>query len=189
MTTALVCYADGSEDIEVTAITDILNRGGVKVVKAAVAESGRTTVTLAHGSVITTDKNIADCTDTYDLIAIPGGLAGSEACRDCEILINKLKSQKNAGRYIGAICAAPGFVLSTHGLIGNARATGYPGCKTDTIINYCTDGVVTDSDARLVTGQGPAYALDFALALLEALEGKDVADKVAGSMLHSCAAK
>ena len=128
MTCALIVYANGSEDMEVTAITDILNRGVVKVTKAALNDDGGLKVTLAHGTMVVCDKNLNDCSDDYAVIAIPGGLVGAENCRDSKVLIKKLQEQKAKGGYIAAICAAPGFVLGTHGLVGAAKATGYPGC-------------------------------------------------------------
>ncbi|MBQ7606462.1 MAG: DJ-1/PfpI family protein [Desulfovibrionaceae bacterium] len=184
MKTALVIYAHGSEDIEVTASADILNRGGVKVTRAAVNDDGTKNVILAHGTVVVCDANIHDITDTYDVIVIPGGLAGSEHCRDSHILIEKLKQQKAEGRLIAAICAAPGFVLQTHGLLANGvMATCYPGCNDQGIENLSADGVVHDTNAHIITGKGPGFALDFGLTILEALAGKDVRDSVARGML------
>ncbi len=185
MATCLVIYANGSEDIEVTTQTDILTRGGVKVTKAALCDEG-TTVTLAHGTKVICDANLEDCKDSlYDLIVIPGGLDGSIACRDSATLIKMLKAQKARGAYIGAICAAPGFVLGTHGIIGeNDLATGYPGC-TDTIKNLSTVGVVVNKEAKIITGKGPAFSFAFGYAMLEALMGKEVCDKVKDGMLYT----
>lgn len=182
MASALVIYANGSEDLEVTALTDILNRGGVTVTKAALNDDHSLNVVLAHGTKVVCDKNLADCTDDYSVIAIPGGLTGAENCRDSKTLIDKLQKQQENGGYIAAICAAPGFVLATHGLIGAAQATGYPGCS-DNIANYVNKGVVTDKEHKLITGQGPAYCMEFALAVLEALTDKKTADEVRGGML------
>ncbi len=184
MTTALVCYADGSEDLEVTAAADILARGGIAVTKAAVVKEGLQ-VTLAHGTQVICDKNIADCKASFDVIVIPGGLPGSEHCRDCPILIPLLKEQRAAGRWIAAICAAPGFVLAHHGIIDDkVKATGYPGC-TDGITNYTAEGVTVDDGAKIVTGKGPAFALDFGFAILECLQGKETADQVKSGMLYT----
>ena len=182
MTCALVVYANGSEDMEVTAVTDILNRGGINVIKAALNDDGGLKVTLAHGTTVVCDKNLNDCTDNYDVIAIPGGLEGAENCRDSKELIAKLQEQKTKSGYIAAICAAPGFVLATHGLVGNAKATGYPGCA-DNIENYVDKGVVVDKESKLITGQGPAFCMEFALSILEELKGKTVADEVSSGML------
>ena len=184
MPTALVIYANGSEDLEVTASADILNRGGVKVVRASLAEDNGLQVTLAHGTKVICDKPLVECNDEYDVIIIPGGLAGSEHCRDSKTLIEKLKQQQENGKIIAAICAAPGFVLNTHGFLkDDVKATCYPGCNDSTIKCLKSDGVVFDEKANIVTGKGPGFAIDFALKILEVLQGKDVKDKVAAGML------
>ena len=48
MPKALVAYANGSEDMEVTAVASILCRGGVEVVRAAIIPEGKEIV-LSHG--------------------------------------------------------------------------------------------------------------------------------------------
>ena len=184
MTTALVCYADGSEDLEVTAAADILARGGIQVTKAAVCPQGLQ-VSLAHGTKVICDKNIADCKDRYDVIVIPGGLKGAENCRDCPILLQLLQAQQQDGRYIAAICAAPGFVLAHHGFINDkVKATGYPGCAHN-IKNYCAAGAVVDEAAKIITGKGPAFAMEFAFKILECLQGAEVTAQVKAGMLYS----
>ncbi|MBQ7457130.1 MAG: DJ-1/PfpI family protein [Desulfovibrio sp.] len=184
MKKALLIYANGSEDLEITATADILNRGGIQVTRAAVNEEGTKNVLLAHGTAVVCDANLNDIDDTFDIIVIPGGLAGSEHCRDSHILIEKLKQQKAEGRWIAAICAAPGFVLQTHGLLaGGVMATCYPGCNDSAIEGLKSDGVVLDQNAKIITGKGPGFAIAFALCILETLMGKDVRSKVAKGML------
>lgn len=180
---ALLVYANGSEDLEITAPADILSRGGVKVVRAALSDAG-TEVTLAHGTKVVCDVRLADVLDQdFDIIVIPGGYEGSLACRDCAPLIDRLKKQQSEGKWLAAICAAPGFVLASHGLIGDSvQATGYPGC-TDGIKNLVSAGVCRDAPAKLITGKGPAYAYDFAFAILEELAGAAKTAEVKAGML------
>ena len=122
--------------------------------------------------------------DTYDAIVVPGGLAGSEHCRDNARLVEMLKNQKKQGRLIAAICAAPGFVLQTHGLLaGGVEATCYPGCNDSQIECLKSDGVVYDAKANIVTGKGPGFAIPFALKILEVLTDTAVRKKVAQGML------
>ena len=97
-------------------------------------------------------------------------------------VVGGLREQQAAGRYIGAICAAPGFVLATHGIITDGPATGYPGCEAG--IRNCTGrDVEHDAAHRIITSRGPGLCLSFALELLRALEGPQVASKVAEGML------
>lgn len=184
MSKALLVYADGSEDLEITAPADILTRSGVEVVRAAICPSG-TKVTLAHGTTVECDVNIADAKGPFDAIVIPGGLPGAYNCRDSAKLLELLKEQKAAGRYICAICASPGFVLAHHGFItDNDKATGYPGC-TDNIKNCTGEGVVIDEQAKLVTGKGPAFACDFGFAIAQVLtDDKTVAGVKKGMLFE-----
>ncbi|MCR5536854.1 MAG: DJ-1/PfpI family protein [Succinivibrio sp.] len=183
MAKALLIYANGSEDLEITAPCDVLKRGGVQVTKAAICENHGKEVTLAHGTHVVCDCNIEDVTGAYDVIVVPGGLPGANYCHDSAKLTALLKEQKAQGRYLAAICAAPGFVLAAHGLIGDEKATGYPGCESG-IANYTGAGVEVVADAHLITGKGPGYALDFALAILEVLTSRQTADQVAAGMLY-----
>ena len=183
MSSALLIYADGSEDLEITAAADILKRGGVEVIRAALTDNPDKIVTLAHGTKVICDKTLGECDELYDVVVIPGGLKGSEACRDSERLIDILAEHKRRGRHIAAICAAPGFVLHTHGFLDGVKATCYPGCNDARIQNLKQDGVVYDERAKIVTGKGPGYAVEFALKILEILQGRYIRDRVAAGML------
>lgn len=183
MAKVLVAYADGSEDMEVTSVASILDRAGIQVVRAAIKTDSSTDVVLAHGSKIKCDANIDECNDTYDMIVIPGGLVGSKNCCANEVLVSKLKEQQKAGRYIGAICAAPGFVLEAHHLIGEAKATGYPGC-CDNIKNYTGEPTTIDREHKIVTGKGPAFSIAFGLACVEVLVDAKTLEQVKAGMLY-----
>lgn len=182
MPSALIAFANGSEDMEVTSVTSILARGGVKVTRAAITEDGSLDVVLSHGMKVHADAHINDCTGDYDIIVIPGGLQGSQNCANNAALVQKLKAQHAAGRYVAAICAAPGFVLAKHGIIGDSPATGYPGCS-DNIKNYTGAHTTTDRVGKIVTGKGPSLAIEFGLACLEVLVPAETLAKVKAGML------
>lgn len=181
MKTALVPVADGSEDIETVTIVDVLRRAGVTVTVASVAKSR--TVTCTRGTRIECDALLTDiAAKTFDLIALPGGMPGAEHLRDTPALMAMLKNQDARGALFAAICASPGVVLGTHGLIGARAATAYPGFEQLLPAGSArTDRVVRDGN--LVTSRGPATALDFALALVESLCGRAKAEQVAAGML------
>lgn len=182
MSKALLIYAPGSEDIEITAPADILTRGGVEVVRASLMDY--TDITLAHGTKVVCDLSLKDLEkdSCFDVILVPGGMPGSRFCAQSGELIELLKKQKKAGRLIAAICAAPGYVLAGNGILGNAKATGYPGC-TDNIKNCSNQGVEVSDDGLFITGKGPAFALQFGLKVLEKLQGAEIATQVAKGML------
>ena len=73
MSKALIVYTQGTEDIESTAVLDILKRGGVNVVTASVSADGSRLGNLAHGSTLLCQQNIEDVNEDFDLIVVPGG--------------------------------------------------------------------------------------------------------------------
>lgn len=168
--TALIPIADGSEEIEAVCLIDVLRRAEVEVTVASVMNGRK--ITAARGTTIVADALISDCSDqSYDLIALPGGMPGAERLRDCEPLIEMLREQRKAGRLHGAICASPAVVLLPHGLLSGRRATCYPSFRTD--LEDAADVEASDQrvvvDGTLVTSQGPGTAIAFALRLVALL--------------------
>ncbi|RKY07478.1 MAG: DJ-1 family protein [Planctomycetota bacterium] len=180
--TALVPIADGIEELEAVTVIDVLRRAGVRVTVASV---GPLQVTASRGVKLTADCSVDQCKDkTFDLIALPGGLAGAEHLRDCEPLIEMLKSQKQTGRLYAAICAAPTVALAPHGLLDGKKATGYPSCA-DALPNRTQANQRVVIDGNCITSQGPATALEFAIELARQLFDDARAGQVAEAMLVS----
>ncbi len=177
----LVPIADGSEEIEAVCIIDVLRRAGADVTVASVMPD--LTVTASRGVKIVADKPIADCeAEGYDLIALPGGMPGAEHLRDSAPLARMLKQQKESGRWLGAICAAPAVVLAHHGLLEGLGATAHPGFidrLDDT--RALLDRVVVDG--RTATSRGPGTAIEFALKLVSLLYDESAAETIGEAMV------
>ena len=179
--TVLVPVADGTEEIEVVCIIDTLRRAKADVTVASV--SGKLEVVCSRGVKMVGDAMIGNCINKdYDMVILPGGMPGAEHLRDSKELTSILKAQKERGGYYGAICASPAVVLEHHGLIGKAKATCYPSLA-DKLANPQKDKVVVDG--KLITSQGPATAIEFALKLVELLFGAEAAAQVGKGMLVS----
>ena len=74
---ALVVLADGFEDVEAVTAIDVLRRGGVEVVTAALA--GGPEVRSAHGIMMRADASFAEAEkDEFDAIVLPGGGEGTD---------------------------------------------------------------------------------------------------------------
>jgi len=178
----LVPIAEDSEEIETTAITDVLVRFGADVVVASVKPDGDLVCKMSRGIKIMADVTIEDATkEEWDIIALPGGLPGADHLRDCPSLIELLKKQQQKKKLYGAVCAAPAVVLASHGLIG-AGATCYPAPPFRSVMSEASDDAVVVQD-NVVTSQGPGTSLLFALSLGELLYGKEEADKIAAALL------
>ena len=176
----LVPIADGSEEIEAVCLIDTLRRAGAEVTVASV---DKLQVTASRGVRLVADARITDCVNqTYDCIALPGGMPGAEHLRDSVELIGMLRKQKQAGRLYAAICASPAVVLRPHGLIEKVKVTCFPALqgKLDPV---CTSKERVVVDGNCVTSQGPATAIEFALKLVELLFGTPKAGEVGSAML------
>lgn len=176
----LVPIADGVEEIEAVSIIDVLRRAGADVTVASVQELQ---ATASRGVKLVADKLISQCVgETYDLIALPGGMPGAEHLRDCQELEVMLKRQDQENRLLAAICASPAVVFLHRGLLDKRRATCHPN-----FVQKLKDAEVAESrvvvDGNCVTSQGPGTALEFALKLVELLFGKEKARQTAEPML------
>ncbi len=175
----LVPLAPGAEELEAVTIIDLLRRAGFSVVVAGL-DGGP--VECSRGTVILPDVPLADVlNDRFDLIVLPGGLPGADHLRDDSRLQAMLLRQSEAGRLLGAICAAP-KALASAGLLKGRRVTAYTGALED--IGTPSTGAAVEIDAGLVTGRGPGVAMDFTLALIEQLAGSEARVRVEGPLLR-----
>ncbi len=176
----LIPIADGTEEIEAVCIIDTLRRAGAEVTVASV---DGLQVTACLRVKIVADTGIEDCAgQTYDCIALPGGMPGAEHLRDSAVLVTMLQQQKQAGRLYAALCAAPAVVLQHHGLLEKVRATCFPARRNMLDPAYASDERVV-VDGNCITSRGPGTAIEFALKLVELLFGPAKAKAVGSAML------
>lgn len=182
MTQALVPLAQGCEELEAITITDLLVRAGIEVTTCGLDDKP---VTASRGTTIIPDTSIEKVLNTaYDLIVLPGGLPGADHLRDNEQLQALIKKQVAENRYMAAICAAP-KVLAAAGVLTGKTATSFPGvlaALNDSSINLSENAV--EIDGNIITSRGPGTAMDFALTLIELLEGKEKRDEVNAQMVR-----
>ena len=86
------------------------------------------------------------------------------------------------GKLLAAICAAPS-IYGRLGLLQGKEATAYPGFETQLQGAKPTARPVVRS-GNFITAKSAAYTFDFALAIIEALEGKAKADEVASAIIY-----
>lgn len=175
---ALVPIANGSESLETVTVINLLRRAGVEVSVASI--EAKLTVAGTRDIALTADIFFRDAVKDYALIALPGGEKGAQAFAAHAPLIEKLRAQRLAHRWMAAICAAPALTLSPHGLLDGKKATCYPAFK-EKLLHYVDAPVVTDG--HCITSQGPATALAFALQLVEALCGAEKRGEIGRQVL------
>jgi protein deglycase len=177
---ALIPISHGAESLETVTIVNVLRRAEVEVTVASIADG--LTIEASRGVKLLADAAFADVAGRdFDLIALPGGEAGARALGAHAGVMDKLHAQRMQHRWYGGICAAPALALAPRGLLDGKQATCYPAFR-DALLHYVDRPVVVDG--HCITGQGPASAIPFALALVEALCGTARRKQVAEQMLH-----
>ena len=176
MARVLVPLAQGCEELEAVTIIDLLVRAGIEVITAGL-EAGP--VTASRGVVLLPQITLDEALGRdYDMVVLPGGLPGATHLDNDPRLHQLLQRMAESGKYTAAICAAP-RVLANAGLLSGKRATSYPGHidKMDLPdVEYRQEAVV--QDGKVITSRGPGTAIDFTLALIEQLIGREKRDEV-----------
>lgn len=176
-----VHLAEGFEEVEALTIVDLLRRAGIAVETVSICEG--TKVTGTHGIDVIADITFDEADyDKCDMIVLPGGLPGADNLGDHKGLTDQIKKAAAAGKKVAAICAAP-MVFGACGILEGRKATIYPGMEDRlTGAEPQRDGAVVDGN--IITGQGPAFAMDFALTIIEEVCGRAKADEVAEGLLY-----
>ena len=177
----LIFLVDGFEEIEAMAPIDLLRRAGIIVDTVSINEDNQ--VTSSRKITVLTDKIINEINfEEYEMIVLPGG-PGTENYMKSEKLLEKLK-EFSINRKLGAICAAP-TILSALGILNGKQAICFPACEPDLI----KDGAIIVNqdvvkDNNIITSRGAGTAIDFSLALIEELLGKNKSHEIRKEILY-----
>ena len=114
------------------------------------------------------------------MLIIPGGPEYVVEEKDPSFLA-MVRKFFEAGKYVAAICAGP-TILGHLGLLKGRRYTCFTSMDEDFGGTYVDRYVVVDG--RLITGRSCAASIDFALAIVETLLGKDKADRLKESIYY-----
>ena len=174
-----VLLGTGFEEVEAIAPVDLLRRAGVSVLTVGV--DGKA-VTGSHGITVEADITLEqmDLTD-LEMIVLPGGLGGVATARSSQGALDALRFAYENNKFVAAICAGP-TVLAELGIIGDRRATCYPGCETG-MGNAAMVESACVTDGKLITGASAGCAIPFALGLIEALKGEEEAKRIAAQIV------
>ena len=175
-----VHLATGFEEIEALTAVDVLRRAGADV--KSVSVTGDRAVLGSRGITAVADILFEEADyDACEMIVLPGGMPGAKNLMEHEGLTNHIKVFAKEGKKLAAICAAP-MVLGACGVLEGHSATIYPGMEDQLTGAKATGENVTVS-GNIITGKGPALAMEFALTLVEIVKGTKVRDEVAEGLL------
>jgi 4-methyl-5(b-hydroxyethyl)-thiazole monophosphate biosynthesis len=178
MKSVLVPLAPGCEELEAVTIIDILRRGGVSVVSAGL-DAGP--VKASRGTVLVPDTTLDDALKhAYDMVVLPGGQPGTNNLKADARIIALTWQMAQQGKYVAAVCAAPA-VLAAAGVLDGKRATSFPGALGGFPRVQLENAAVVE-DGKVITSRGPGTAMDFALTLVEKLEGRARRDEVEAAL-------
>ena len=179
MKAVCIFLAEGFEESEALLPLDIMRRGGLSV--KTVSVTGNRTVAGAHAVPVVADMLFEDLKeDDVEMVVLPGGLPGA-ANLDAHAGLGKLIMDfASANKPLAAICAAP-MVYGKRGLLKGKKATCYPGFEQYLEGAECT-GAPVERDGNIITGKGPGAAMEFALAVVELLQGKEKVQELKEAM-------
>jgi protein deglycase len=179
MKSILVPLAPGFEEIEAVTVIDILRRAGAGV---CVAGTSKGEIEGRNKIRVMPDVLLEDVVDQpFDMVVLPGGSVGAEHLRRDPRIKQILKGMAAEGKFITAICAAP-TVLCAVGLLRGKNVTSHPSVRDElSETKYSEARVVVDGN--IVTSRSPGTALEFAMKLVEILEGQSKMEEVNRSVL------
>ena len=170
-----VLLGTGFEEMEAITPIDLLRRAGIGVI----------TVGL-DGQTVYGGHNIGICADItidhmdlsqMEMIVLPGGLGGVASIKNCQKALDAIAFAQQQNKWIAAICAAPTILAQLH-ITDQIPAVCYPGCEDE----MGTAQIRTSPCVRhekVITGTSAGCAIPFALELIRALKGDDMAQSIA----------
>lgn len=180
MKQAVMLFADGFEEVEALMTVDLLRRGGVDIKLASITHE--MTVCGSHGIQVGMDTTLSQVRlEQMDAILIPGGMPGTKNLAADETVCQALTTMNQAGKIVGAICAAPS-VLGKCGILNGKKATCYPGFEGQLGDASFVDKMVV-ADGNVVTSRGLGTSMEFGLRLLEILVSQEKAEEVRKSIV------
>lgn len=176
-----VFFAKGYEEIEALAVVDICRRLGLTIDMVSVTEEPA--VEGAHGIAVMMDKTYSQVDfGDYDMLILPGGGDGTRNLEAHDPLMGQIDAFYQAGKYIGAICAAPS-IFGHRGILKGRRACSYPGFESHLEGAVVTEGPV-EIDGNVITSRGMGTAIDFGLAVAGLFCGQDKAKELAKGIVY-----
>lgn len=178
---ALMILENGFEDTEGLATFDVLKRAGIEVDTVSIKNKE---IETQSGHMMQTKLVLSDLVSPefeYDFLVIPGGRAVSKVLayeEKIELLIDSFYHQN---KLIASICAAPSLI-GRKGYFDGLTYTCFPGYEEKiTKGKKGKDGVIVNN--KFITATSMYYSIDFALAIVEKMLGKETSKKVLNSLM------
>jgi len=116
------------------------------------------------------------------MIVLPGGMPGTKNLEAFQPLMEKLDEFYGKKKYIGALCAAPS-ILAHRVMLKGRIACSFPEFESHLEGAQVEQSPAVVSDF-IITGRGMGCAVDFGLAIVEKLQGKEAAAVLAEKVVY-----
>lgn len=180
MKNVFIFLADGFEETEAIATTDILLRAEFNVKTVSISSvktvGGTHNITVLADCLLSeTDFSDADC------LILPGGMPGAANLDQNSDVKRILSEHYKQGKLLAAICAAP-LVLGRLKFLVGRDAVCYPGFEKYLEGASLIKNKVAYSK-NIITAKGPGCVFEFGLKIIELLKDKSCAEKVADGLI------
>ena len=181
MANIAIFLAEGFEEIEALTVVDLVRRAGLDIKMVSAYDTDM--VTGSHGISVKTDIKISELDfENTDMLVLPGGMPGTVNLENTSLLMEKVRSFDKAGKYISAICAAPG-ILGRAGLLQGRKACIFPGLEGELKgAEVLTEETVTDG--HILTSRGMGTAIAFGLAIVGRFLGEEAAEELGKKIVY-----
>lgn len=177
-----VFFAEGYEEIEALTVVDMCRRAGIETQMVSVTKE--LTVKGSHNIPVVMDKTIEETAfEQLDMIVLPGGMPGTKNLEQVSVLMEQVKAFFENGKYVAAICAAPS-VFGHLGILQGKKACCYPGFEEE-LIGANVSMASCEKDGNVITARGMGCAIDFSVAIINALCGDGKGECVAEQIIYN----
>lgn len=167
--------ADGTEEVELLTVVDLLRRGKVDV--EVITINKEPLVVSSHKVKIVADDVFEHINfDDGDALFIPGGVPGTPNLEAHEGLKKLIQKYYDEGKLVTAICAAPS-ILGHMNILNGRNATCFPGYEEDLYGANVTGGKV-EQDGNVITAKGLGAAIDLGLQMLKVLVNEETSNTI-----------
>lgn len=168
----VVCFAEGTEEVEALTVVDLLRRAQLEVVIAGLSGNA---ISGSKGIRILPDCRIDEIDSSeVEMLVLPGGMPGTTNLLADKHVDRLLREVYLAGRPVAAICAAP-LILGQKEYLIDKKAICYPGFEDQLLGAEIQTNAKVIVDGNVITSKGLGTAIDFSLALIEKIKGKEAA--------------
>ena len=185
-----IFLAEGFEDVEALATSDVLRRGGVPVELVSITDEPF--VVSSHRVAVGVDQTFdffalnidKGGTDEKDVMIFPGGMPGTRNLAQFSMLMDLMQEHYDDGGTVAAICAAPGLVLGQLDGIAGKRVTCFDGFESvleEAGAHFEPRPAITDG--RVITGRSAGHAIAFGLEILKKIKGEEKAAEVRHALM------